>query len=303
MGVLLDLEAGTAEVPEDKVQRTVLALEQARKEQWIGVDAVQSLLGLMGFCAQVLVPGGWRTCWTVIALKIGAHHGFAPMNGCWQGEIDWWLNLLKVWNRVAMMVPPVWLEPAHAAHLAPFTDASRALGGEGRAGHGGAGAVFGRLAMQFDFTEDEIAWLPICDTEGLVLVLWLKMLCERCPEELMGRRFLMWCDNQSWVGAVNAHKSNAPTLAFLLEQLHALMAQYSFDIRVKYVKSEDNVAADAASRNDWERFYEFMSETAGIQRSDIIMLPVQEDVRSSWSSRLKSMRILQARMKQDREQG
>ena len=105
------------------------------------------------------------------------------------------------------------------------------------------------------------------------------------------------------MGAVNAHKSNAPTLAFLLEQLHALMAQYSFDIRVKYVKSEDNVAADAASRNDWERFYEFMSETAGIQRSDIIMLPVQEDVRSSWSSRLKSMRILQARMKQDREQG
>ena len=69
MGVLLDLEAGTAEVPEDKVQRTVQALEQARKEQWIGVDTIQSLLGLMGFCAQVLMPGGWRTCWTVIALN------------------------------------------------------------------------------------------------------------------------------------------------------------------------------------------------------------------------------------------
>jgi hypothetical protein len=279
------------------VAKTTLALEAALNQDWVGADAIQSLLGLMNFVAQVLVPGGWRTCWTVLAMKMAVHRGFAPMNGYWSAELTWWVVLLRDWSRVAMMVPPTWLLPLHAAHLAPFTDASRAIGGEGRAGHGGAGAVFGRLAMQFDFTPEEIRLLPICDTEGLVSVLWLKMLCERCPDEISGRRFVTWCDNKSFVGAVNAHKSNAPTLAFLLEVLHDLMARYSFDLRIRYVKSAENVAADAASRNEWERFYEFM-ESVGVPRNEIVMLPVQETVRRSWSSRLRSIRTSQARMKE-----
>jgi hypothetical protein len=123
------------------------------------------------------------------------------------------------------------------------------------------------------------------------------MLCERCPDEISGRRFVTWCDNKSFVGAVNAHKSNAPTLAFLLEVLHDLMARYSFDLRIRYVKSAENVAADAASRNEWERFYEFM-ESVGVPRNEIVMLPVQETVRRSWSSRLRSIRTSQARMKE-----
>lgn len=296
MGVLLDLEAETAEVPQDKVEKTKLALEAIRGSQWVGADKVMSLLGLIGFCSQVLVPGGWRTCWTVVALRIAVHHGHAPMNGYWQAELDWWRRLLMDWNRVAMMVPQVWLEPENAAHLAPFTDASRTVGEDGRAVSGGAGAVFGVLAMQFDFTADEIECLPICDLEGLVHVLWLKMLCERCPEQITGKRFVTWCDNQAFVGAVNDHKSNKPTLAFLLEMLHELMARYSFDVRINFVASEDNVAADAASRGEWRRFYAYMQETVGVTKSDIVMLPVQEHARSLWSLKLRSMRTLQGQM-------
>jgi hypothetical protein len=134
MGVILDLEAMTAEVPEDKVTKTTLALEAALNQDWVGADAIQSLLGLMNFVAQVLVPGGWRTCWTVLAMKMAVHRGFAPMNGYWSAELTWWVVLLRDWSRVAMMVPPTWLLPLHAAHLAPFTDASRAIGGGGRSG-------------------------------------------------------------------------------------------------------------------------------------------------------------------------
>ena len=302
MGVLLDLEAETAEVPQDKVLKTRKALEKARAQHWIGADAVASLLGLMGFCAQVLVPGGWRTCWTVVALRTSAVNGFAPMNGYWQAELDWWLRLLADWNRVAMMVPPAWVEPEHAAHMAPFTDASRALGGDGRTYSGGAGAVFENLAMQFDFSDEEIMWLEICDLEGLVHVLWLAKLCERCPEKLAGKRFVTWCDNQAFVGAVNAHQSNEPTLAFLLEVLHDLMARYSFDIRIEFVPSAENVAADAASRGDWDRFYAYMRTHAGLEASDIVMLNVQAQRRSSWSLKLRSMRILQRKLKESQAQ-
>ena len=194
-----------------------------------------------------------------------------------------------------MMVPKQWLDPLHAADMAPFTDASRELSTLS----GGAGCVFvgnGAIqvqAQEFQFTKQEVTWLEICDLEGLVCVLWLKHLCETCPEQITGRRFWSWCDNRSFEGAVNAHKSNAPTLAFLVGLLHGLQAQYSFDFRLKYVRSEDNVAADALSRLDYLRFFSFMQEQ-GVQESDIVFVDVQETVRQEWSLKLRSMRTLAA---------
>jgi hypothetical protein len=297
MGVLIDLEKMTAEVPQDKVLRTCAAIDAALDVRWVGADAIQSLLGLLGFCGQVLVVGGWRVPWTVLALRVAVRQGFAPMNSFWESELRWWLELLRGWKgpMVVLMVAVDWLIPTHSADGGFFTDASRELS----TGTGGAGAIFGKLAMQFDFTQSEITHLEICDTEGLVLVLWLTMLLgiPETRDKIVGRRFVTWCDNQSFQGAVNAHKSNAPTLAFLLGILHNLQARYSFDLVVKYVKSEDNVAADAASRRDFERFYAFML-SLGVSSADIVWLPVQETLRSSWSSELKSMRIAQHAMKE-----
>ena len=235
------------------------------------------------------------------ALRVAAKGGFAPMHQEWHGELEWWKSMLERWNRVALIVPDVWRDPGMADWQSPFTDASRALGSGGEVRGGGAGAVFGRYAMHFVFTDDEIEWLPICDTEGLVLVLWLTWICTQFPGSISGARFRMWCDNQSFTNAVNARRSNAPTLAFLLGVLHDLQARFSFDIRVDYVRSEDNVAADAVSRQDWGRFYEYM-ESIGFSPSDVLWVPVQEDLRSCWSSKLRSMRILQGRLTERQKQ-
>jgi hypothetical protein len=150
------------------------------------------------------------------------------------------------------MVAPAWLIPAHANHLSPFTDAS------GSEAEGGAGAVFGKHAMKFLFSAEELQWLPICDLEGIVCVLWIWVICENWPEKIQGRRFEAWCDNQSFCGAVNSHKSAVPSLAFLLRKLHELQATYSFDLRLEYVESKVNVAADALSREAMDVFDEFM---------------------------------------------
>ena len=287
-----DTEAMTASIPEDKVDRTVAAVRQAREQGWVGVVDVMSLLGLLGFCGQVLVCGKWRTPWTVLALRGSVKNGFAQMHSGWDGELAWWEELLTHWNRVALLVPRVWKNPGMDDWQAPFTDASRALGGRREVRGGGAGAVFLNYAMHFAFTDEEIEWLPICDTEGLVLVLWLEYLCREHTGSIAGTRFWMWCDNQTFMKAVNARRSKAPTLAFLIDRLHMLQAEFSFDLRVKYVASEQNVAADAASRGDWDRFYAHMS-SVGFTRDDIEWVPVQETLRSSMSSKLRSMRMLQ----------
>jgi hypothetical protein len=281
----------TAEIPADKVARTRAAIESAMHADWVSASDIQSLLGLIGFCGQILVSGGWRTPWTVLAMRASVVRGYAPMNSMWAGELQWWVSLITEWNRTSIMLSPQLLLPTHAADMAPFTDAS------GSEAEGGGGAVFGRYATAYLFSSAERK-LPICDLEGLVSVLWLTEVCERWPEQIQGKRFEAWCDNTTFVDCVNGHKSNAPSLAFLLGYLHSLMARFSFELRLKYVKSAENVAADALSREDWERFYSFML-SVGFQRSDIVWIPVQATLRNALSSRMLSMRSLKEAMQNE----
>ena len=109
---------------------------------------------------------------------------------------------------------------------------------------------------------------------------------------------MAWCDNTVFVGAVNDHKSNSPGLAFLLGVLHDLMARFSFDLRLKYVASKLNVAADAASRGDWNRFYSFMS-SVGFPKADLVRIPVQGSLRHSLTSKLMSMNLLKMAVQQE----
>jgi len=275
----------TAEVPEDKVKRTMMAIDGAIGQKWVSARDLQSLLGLIGFVGQVLVSGRWRVPWTINAMRMAVAHGFSPMNGFWLEELMWWKDLLTKWNRRSMILNPELLIPRHAADLAPFTDAS---GGEA---NGGAGAVFGKYWMAFLFTKAELAVLPICDLEGVVSVLWLQEVCERWPEEIAGKRFMAWCDNTTFVDCVNEHKSTAPSLAYLLLVLHNLMARYSFELVLKYVKSKDNVAADAASREEWDVFYKFM-RSVGFEKTDLVRIPLQESARRSLTWKMMSMRSL-----------
>ena len=225
-------------------------------------------------------------------LRTASVQGYAPMNSFWLDELQWWMDLLTHWNRKSLFLSPELLIPTHAVEFAPFTDAS------GSEANAGAGAVFGKYWQAFLFTREEAKILPICDLEGVVSVLWLTEVCHRWPEQIAGKRFMAWCDNTTFVGAVNGHKSSAPTLAFLLGYLHDLMARFSFDLRLKYVKSAENVAADAASREDWVRFYSFM-ESVGYARADMVRIPVQASLRTSLTSKMMSMRSLKTAMESE----
>ena len=70
-------------MPEDKVIKATTAIDAALDQRWIAADEVQSLIGLLGFCGQVLIPGRWRMTWSIMALRAAVHRGFAPMNSFW----------------------------------------------------------------------------------------------------------------------------------------------------------------------------------------------------------------------------
>ena len=252
MGVIFDLVKMEMSVPEDKKAKALHAIEQAAGNSFVFVGAVQRLLGILVFIGRVLLSGMWHLSRSVMALRVAARNGYVKMSADWNEELQWWVELLNHWNCKALMVPERWIAPTYDSVF--FTDASRS---EAKL-VGGAGGIFHNLVFQFDFNADEIRGMEIADLEGITHLLFLHELCLLCPEELAGRRFITRCDNQNFCDAVNRKKPGTPSMAFLVGEMHKLMALFNFDVRIDFVKSKDNEMADAFSRRAWARVLNFL---------------------------------------------
>jgi hypothetical protein len=239
-------------VPDDKVAKAMHCIKEAQSAKWVYVEAVQRLLGILAFIGRVLLSGMWHLSCTIMALRVSSSTGFVAMSEEWKGELTWWGELLQGWNCKAIMMPAKWLAPKYETTF--FTDASRSE----KRGVGGAGGIYNNLVFQFDFTPEEIAGLEIADLEGMAHYLWLVELCERCPEDLAGNRFVTRCDNQNFCDAVNDRKATTPSISFLVGEMHKIMALNNFDVRIDFVASKDNEMADALSRKHWRRVAGFL---------------------------------------------
>ena len=224
LGVLyvLDVEPKYCQVPADKVQRTTALGDRVARMAWVPADLCQELMGLLIFHGRVLLSAKWHLPFTVRGAAVAATHGVAPMTEAWRTELAWWRTLLMEWNCAALLVPHRYIEWKQEPFLTPMTDASRSKS----KGTGAAGAMFGKWYQHWDFSAQEIQELHIMELEGVALVVWLRFLCSE-PEAvalLKGRRFLMRCDNDPFVKTVNRRHSTYPSVAFLLGEIHHLMA-------------------------------------------------------------------------------
>ena len=126
---------------------------------------------------------------------------------------------------------------------------------------GGGGGFFAGLWTAVKFSQYEIDNLDIMELEAMTYCIFLKMLIDRDPSLVTGRRFVARNDNQPWVAACNGNDSSKPAIAILLAWLHELMALYSFSVELEWIKSADNIAADALSRGDRRRFLQFAADS------------------------------------------
>ena len=290
LGVLyvLDVEPKYCQVPADKVQRTTALGDRVAGMTWVPADLCQELMGLLIFHGRVLLSAKWHLPFTVRGAAVAATHGVAPMTEAWRTELAWWRKLLTEWNCVALLVPHRYIEWKQEPFLTPMTDASRSKS----KGTGAAGAMFGRWYQHWDFSAQEIQELHIMELEGVALVVWLRFLCSE-PEAvalLKGRRFLMRCDNDPFVKTVNRRHSTYPSVAFLLGEIHHLMAVHSFDLRLEYINTKLNIGADALSRHRPVEYFEYMREEFEMDASDLVCVPVQNDYRNLVTSTMMSLK-------------
>ena len=99
----------TASVPEDKVAKTLAAINEVLASVWTTAELSQKLLGLLIFNSRVLVSGKWHLPFTVSHLAEALKSGVVFVSRSWKTELGWWKELLTGWNRVDLLVPRKYL--------------------------------------------------------------------------------------------------------------------------------------------------------------------------------------------------
>ena len=105
------------------------------------------------------------------------------------------------------------------------------------------------------WSAEELALLDIMALEGFAVALWLTWICDNHVELIRGRRIRPWCDNQAFVAAFNKGRSSHPVIERIIMQIKMLEALHSFRVWLRWVPTEQNEIADAASRAQWDRLF------------------------------------------------
>jgi hypothetical protein len=194
MGVDVDLaqDPPVASIPPGKIAKIKKYLDEVLDAK-LGASKDlrfwEELLGVLNWISSVLVSGRFHLAQVVSARRAAAKYKGMIVTKGLQSECQWWWNVVTRWNRVAILLPPKHVVSPFSLADSPATDAA---GGAG----GGGGGFFAGLWTAVKFSAYEVANLDIMELEAMTYCIFLKMLIDRDPHLVMGRRFLARNDNQ-----------------------------------------------------------------------------------------------------------
>ena len=183
---------------------------------------------------------GWTFLGRLIHLskKVRHLHHRVRISPAAKADIAWWQRCLSSHNGIAAF-PAAWVsENTH--HI--YTDASDlAISGVWH------NAWF---LLSYSGKLCHLASEPIHYREMYAVV---KALATWGPT-LRGNRATLHIDNQAVCFAINKGASRCPELMALVRSYALLITEYQLECRAEYIASDLNIAADALSRLDLERF-------------------------------------------------
>jgi hypothetical protein len=246
LGVEIDSVRKEARLPKDKLDkcrqeiRFLLGCKKATLKQ------VQSVIGLLNFACQVVLPGRpflRRLINATIGVK--APHHFVKLNKGIKRDLEVWLNFLDSFNGRCFLADSL-LSSATQWQL--FTDASATVG---------YGAVLGNQWFQGIWSD----WwkqqnITLLELYPIVVALetW-EQLCR-------GKSLVLNTDNEALVSVLNNQTSKEPLVMILVRRLVLHCLHNRILITAKHVAGVNNGAADALSRFQMQRFREILPGAA-----------------------------------------
>ena len=125
------------------------------------------------------------------------------------------------------------------------------------------------------------------DTSGMHIsqleMLAVAIAAHQWGEYLAGRRIVVRVDNESSVYTINSGRCRDGGMMVAMRQLFFAACKHSFALRSRWISTEDNVLADAASRWDAEPryrqvFFDFARTELGLSAEELTRVEPRMDV-------------------------
>ena len=251
LGLLIDTIAQMLAIPEDKILKGKVLIDEIIHKKKVTVHKLQSLCGFLNFLGRSVVPGRTftRRIYAAYSLKncvLKSHH-HVRVTAEVRLDLQMWLKFLQhssVFSRKFIDFQAI-----SAEELAFFTDASGKIGLG--AFYDGAW-MYGRWDKVFIETEKpSIEFLELFAVTAGILA-WVH--------KLKNKRIILFCDNQSAVEMINKSTSSCVQCMKLIRVIVLQGLIHNVKINARHVMGKNNEMADFLSRDKVANFRNIVQE-------------------------------------------
>lgn len=250
LGFIIDTVNMVVSVDQERIQDILEELKYIEGRKAVKRRELERLAGKMVFVCSV-VPGG-RTFMreildTMNRLRSRAH--WAHLTAGFRSDLLWWKRFAQRWNGVEPIPPPV---------TVPWRWLTSDASGE----HGlgifccGAALHIPLPLSQASASDENEQHMIIAETELIGAVILVAL----ASPLFSGEHLLLGIDNQVAISWIDSGTARRPRAMRALRVLWRLQALYRVHVSTRYIPTEENILADAASRLDTYRFFRASSE-------------------------------------------
>jgi hypothetical protein len=275
LGFIIDTVNMSISVDPERIQDILDEMARIEERKAVRKRDLERLAGKMVFVCSV-VPGG-RTFMreildTMNGLRKKGH--WAHLTAGFRSDLRWWKRFALRWNGVESIPPPVSI---------PWRWLTSDASGEHGLGMFVCGAAvhiplpLTQLWNHGSESSKEEQQMIIAETELVAMVLLVTLASALFP----GEHLLLGADNTVAISWFDKGTSPRPRAMRCLRLLWRLQATYRVHVTVRYIPSEQNSVADAASRRDAFHFFRASREWQTSHSSPLSSYGIQTSGRTS----------------------
>ena len=278
LGVLLDTDTdgeGTcsAAVDFERRKRLIAACDEVANASTVRLSELQSLLGKLSFCAQVveMSRGFLRSSFTALkgAMRNGAHkHARITVSDSMRSELHWWRKCFSSAAPRTLLTRRV-VSTAFASWDASVT--------KGFGGYYG-GKYFAVMWDQLAGWRDQRAYYPTVNANGRALepINYLELFAgywwvRQFAKYARGQTVVVFTDNRAAEGMLKSFWGEGKYLT-LLKHIRQMLLRWDVRLQVHWIGTKENILSDALSRGDMRTFNDanaaFLQQSAHPQDSE-----------------------------------
>ena len=241
LGLELDTVQEIICLPLDKLEKCRSLIESLLRKKKCTLRELESVLGLLSFTCQVILPGrAFLKRLYALTIKVAKPYHLVYLSAETKQDLQLWLIFLRSHNGVSLYREQFFLSPG-VRHI--LTDASQSLA---------CGAVFGSEWFAIPWPS---AWWSGQNITFLELIPILVAL-ETWGPQLKNTYVMVHTDNLDLTYVLNNQTSKEKLVMPLVRRLVLVLLKHNIMFRCKHIPGFENVLADNLSRLRIDKFKE-----------------------------------------------